>query len=107
MFTGIVTDVGEIESVTHTAQNRLHRVRILCHYDQTTIADGASIACNGTCLTVVVSGVAGGRTLAELLRLGTPVLGLCYGMQLLAHQLGRCAICLRVPRSIIRPKSAK
>jgi riboflavin synthase len=66
MFTGIVTDVGEIESVTHTAQNRLHRVRILCHYDQTTIADGASIACNGTCLTVVVSGVAGGRTWFEV-----------------------------------------
>lgn len=62
MFTGIVTDIGEIESVTRTAQNRLHRLRILCHYDQTTIADGASIACNGVCLTVLASGVADGRT---------------------------------------------
>lgn len=62
MFTGIVTDIGEIESVTPTAQGQLHRLRILCRYDQTTIADGASIACNGVCLTVVASGVADDRT---------------------------------------------
>src|SRR6202021_3869808 len=31
-------------------------------YDRTTIADGASIACNGVCLTVVASGVAHGKT---------------------------------------------
>jgi riboflavin synthase len=62
MFTGIVTDIGEIESLMQTAQSRLHRLRILCRYDQSTIADGASIACNGVCLTVVASGVAGGRT---------------------------------------------
>ena len=53
MFTGIVTDIGEIDSLTPTAQGQLHRLRILCRYDQTTIADGASIACNGVCLTVV------------------------------------------------------
>jgi riboflavin synthase len=62
MFTGIVTDIGEIESLTRTAQNRLHRLRILCRYDQSSIADGASIACSGVCLTVIASGVAGGRT---------------------------------------------
>src|SRR4051812_6666689 len=62
MFTGIVTDIGEIESVKPTAQGQLHRLRILCRYDQATIADGASIACNGVCLTVVASGVANGRT---------------------------------------------
>ncbi|MEH2477836.1 riboflavin synthase [Nitrobacteraceae bacterium AZCC 2146] len=62
MFTGIVTDIGEIESLTPVAQGQLHRLRILCRYDQTTIADGASIACNGVCLTVVGSGTAGGRT---------------------------------------------
>jgi riboflavin synthase len=62
MFTGIVTEIGEIETLTQTAQGRLHRLRILCRYDQSTIADGASIACNGVCLTVVASGVAGGRT---------------------------------------------
>jgi riboflavin synthase len=62
MFTGIVTDIGEIESLTPTAQGQLHRLRILCDYDQTTIADGASIACNGVCLTVVGSGTSGSTT---------------------------------------------
>ena len=62
MFTGIVTDIGEIESLKPVAQGQLHRLRILCDYDQTTIADGASIANNGVCLTVVSSGVAHGKT---------------------------------------------
>jgi riboflavin synthase len=44
----------------------LHRLRILCRYDQTTIADGASIACNGVCLTVVGSGTKGERTWFEV-----------------------------------------
>lgn len=62
MFTGIVTDVGEIVSATPTAQGQLHRLRIACRFDQSTIVDGASIACNGVCLTVVASGVDQGRT---------------------------------------------
>jgi riboflavin synthase len=62
MFTGIVTDIGEIESFTPTAQGQLHRLRIACHYDRAGIADGASIANNGVCLTVVQSGVTDGRT---------------------------------------------
>ncbi len=62
MFTGIVTDIGEIESLNPVAQGQLHRLRILCNYDQSTIADGASIACNGVCLTVVSSGVTNGKT---------------------------------------------
>jgi riboflavin synthase len=62
MFTGIVTDIGEITSLTPTAQGQLHRLRIACRYDRATIADGASIACNGVCLTVVASGVEGGKT---------------------------------------------
>jgi riboflavin synthase len=66
MFTGIVTDIGEIESVKPTAQGQLHRLRIACHYDRATIADGASIANNGVCLTVVQSGVADGRTWFEV-----------------------------------------
>src|SRR3954470_1253008 len=66
MFTGIVTDIGEITSLTPTAQGQLHRLRILCGYDRATIADGASIACNGVCLTVVASGVAGARTWFEV-----------------------------------------
>ena len=62
MFTGIVTDIGEIVSLTPTAQGQLHRLRIVCRYDRSTIADGASIACNGVCLTVVVSGVVADKT---------------------------------------------
>ena len=77
MFTGIITDVGEIVSVAPTAQGQLHRLRILCRYDRATIADGASIACNGVCLTVVASGVESDKTWfdvdagAETLRLTT------------------------------------
>ena len=62
MFTGIVTDIGEITSLKPTAQGQLHRLRIACGYDRATIADGASIACNGVCLTVVASGVEGSKT---------------------------------------------
>ena len=62
MFTGIVTDIGEIISLTPTAQGQLHRLRIACRYDRATITDGASIACNGVCLTVVASGVEQGKT---------------------------------------------
>jgi riboflavin synthase len=62
MFTGIVTDIGEITALTPTAQGQLHRLRIACRYDRATIADGASIACNGVCLTVVASGVEHGGT---------------------------------------------
>jgi riboflavin synthase len=62
MFTGIVTDIGEIVSLAPIAQGQLHRLRIACDYDRSTIADGASIACSGVCLTVVGSGTAGGKT---------------------------------------------
>src|SRR3981189_1627446 len=62
MFTGIVTDIGEIVSLKPTAQGQLHRMRIACRYDRATITDGASIACNGVCLTVVASGAAQGKT---------------------------------------------
>jgi riboflavin synthase len=77
MFTGIVTDLGEIIALKPTAQGQLHRLRIACRYDRATIVDGASIACNGVCLTVVASGIEGGRTwfdvdaAAETLRLTT------------------------------------
>src|SRR3984957_14740202 len=62
MFTGIVTDIGEIVSLTPVAQGQLHRLRTPCRYDRATIADGASIACNGVCLTVVASGIEGDKT---------------------------------------------
>src|SRR6202795_13876 len=66
MFTGIVTDIGEITALTPTAQGQLHRLRIACRYDRAGIADGASIACNGVCLTVVAAGVEGDKTWFEV-----------------------------------------
>jgi riboflavin synthase len=62
MFTGIVTDIGEVTALTQVAQGQLHRLRIACRYDRATIADGASIACNGVCLTVVAAGIDKGTT---------------------------------------------
>ena len=61
MFTGIVTDVGEVTAVRETATG-LKRLTVACRYDRASIADGASIACNGVCLTVVAAGTDGGRT---------------------------------------------
>jgi riboflavin synthase len=66
MFTGIVTDLGEIVSLKPTAQGQLHRLRIACNYDRSGIANGASIACSGVCLTVVGSGINQGRTWFEI-----------------------------------------
>ncbi len=51
MFTGIVTDVGEVVSIVE--QTALRRLGIACGYAAESIAIGASIACSGTCLTVV------------------------------------------------------
>ncbi len=55
MFTGIVTDVGEVLAVKPRAEG-LHRIRIACSYPRDGIIDGASIACNGVCMTVVGAG---------------------------------------------------
>jgi riboflavin synthase len=60
MFTGIVTDVGEVLAVTTRAEG-LRRLKIACHYPRVSIVDGASIACNGVCLTVVAAGEEDGR----------------------------------------------
>lgn len=51
MFTGIVTDVGRLDRKTQLPQGV--RLRIRTAYDPAGIAIGASIACSGTCLTVV------------------------------------------------------
>jgi riboflavin synthase len=60
MFTGLVTDVGEIRSVKPTASN-LHRITIFCGYRRAELAQGASIACSGVCLTIVDTGEEDGR----------------------------------------------
>ena len=55
MFTGIVTDMGEV--LTLQQQGDL-RARIGTAYDVSGIDIGASIACEGVCLTVVALGSA-------------------------------------------------
>jgi riboflavin synthase len=76
MFTGIVTDVGEVLGVEERAEG-LRRLTIACAYDHASIAIGASIACSGVCMTAVGTGSAGGRdtfsvdAAAETLRLTT------------------------------------
>lgn len=57
MFTGIVTDVGRIERLEDRGDLR---ARIGCGYGPETIALGASIACDGVCLTVVDRGAGPG-----------------------------------------------
>jgi riboflavin synthase len=61
MFTGIVSDVGEVIAVEPRAEG-LRRLKIACSYPRETIAIGASIACSGVCLTVVETAAAGNRT---------------------------------------------
>jgi riboflavin synthase len=76
MFTGIVTDIGEVVAVEPRAEG-LARVKIACRYDPDTIDIGASIACSGVCLTVVGRGRDGNRdwfavdAAAETLRVTT------------------------------------
>src|SRR6185369_12867592 len=77
MFTGIVTDVGE---VVGTDQRGDLRLKVRTGYDLTTIDLGASISCSGVCLTVVdkggdwfavaVSGETVSRTAADMWRQG-------------------------------------
>ena len=60
MFTGLVSDVGEVVAVEE--RNDVRRLRIACAYPAESIALGASIACSGPCLTAVAVGQADGRT---------------------------------------------
>ena len=55
MFTGIVTDVGEVLALQQEGDLR---ARIATGYDTTRIDIGASISCEGVCLTVVDLGTA-------------------------------------------------
>lgn len=50
MFTGIISDIGTI--ISHEQSGDDIRLRIQTAYDTSTIDLGASIACNGICLTV-------------------------------------------------------
>jgi riboflavin synthase len=53
MFTGIITDIGTVESAEQRGDLRLV---IASHYDMAGVAIGASIACSGVCLTVTDKG---------------------------------------------------
>lgn len=53
MFTGIVTDLGEVRSVTKTGDTRFE---FTTRYDTATIEIGASICCSGACMTVIDKG---------------------------------------------------
>jgi len=53
MFTGIVTDVGEVRHVEKRGDTH---VVIKTHYDVSTVDIGASISCSGVCMTVVDKG---------------------------------------------------
>ena len=53
MFTGIITDVGEVLALDQAGDLR---ARIATHFPVAGIDIGASIACDGVCLTVVAVG---------------------------------------------------
>jgi riboflavin synthase len=59
MFTGLISDIGEILSIED--KPNLRRLRIACSYPPETILLGASIACSGPCLTAVEIGTIGDR----------------------------------------------
>ena len=67
MFTGIITDVGIVRKIETAGDTRFD---VTTGYDLQTVALGASIACNGVCLTVIETGEdwfavqASGETLA-------------------------------------------
>lgn len=51
MFTGIITDIGQIESISNQEGDLI--IEVSCSYDIDSIDIGASIAHNGVCLTVI------------------------------------------------------
>ena len=54
MFTGIITDVGEIAKIEKIKDTR---AKILCTYNLSEVELGASICCDGVCLTVTDYGI--------------------------------------------------
>jgi len=56
MFTGIVTDIGEITALTPGGKAGDRRFAIRTKHDMGPVPMGASIACSGCCLTVIEKG---------------------------------------------------
>ncbi|NIZ02220.1 riboflavin synthase [Thalassospira lucentensis] len=53
MFTGIITDIAKVRSIEKTGDTRFE---FTTSFDTTKIDLGASIACNGACMTVIETG---------------------------------------------------
>jgi len=51
MFTGIITDIGTVTAIEEMATGK--RMSIACNFDMQPIPLGASIACDGACMTVI------------------------------------------------------
>ena len=58
MFTGIITDVGEIAKIEKIKDTS---AKILCAYSLSEVELGASICCDGVCLTVTDYGITGDK----------------------------------------------
>jgi riboflavin synthase len=50
MFTGIITDIAEVKKIHQRGDTRFE---FTTHFDTSSFEIGASIACNGACLTIV------------------------------------------------------
>ena len=65
MFTGIVTEVGSI--IARGQRNDVLRLSIACRIPAAKLEIGASIACNGICMTIVErNGEEGNDTIFEV-----------------------------------------
>ncbi|HCK18714.1 MAG TPA: riboflavin synthase, partial [Thalassospira sp.] len=53
MFTGIITDIATVRAIKKTGDTRFE---FTTSFDTSKIVLGASIACNGACMTVVETG---------------------------------------------------
>ena len=58
MFTGIITDVGTVQLIAKRGDTT---IKIATAYDPAAIPIGASIACQGPCLTVIAKGGTAGE----------------------------------------------
>lgn len=56
MFTGIVREVGQVLGISRPNDTK---IRVSCTWEPDAIEIGASIACNGACLTVTATGTQG------------------------------------------------
>ncbi len=58
MFTGIITDIGQVREIAPRSAAGDLRLAIETRFDLTTLTLGASVCCSGVCLTVVDRGAA-------------------------------------------------